>query len=52
MELVQYITNYKMMYNINENGKKLCAFFQKNETNYLIYKQICELAQNSFVVSS
>ena len=51
MALVQYITNYKMVYNINENGKKLCALIQENETNYLIYKQICELARNSFVVS-
>ena len=50
MALVKYITNYKMVYNINENGEKLCALIQKNETNYLIYKQICELAQNSFDV--
>ena len=40
------------MYNINENDEKLCALLQKNETNYLIYKRICELVPNSFVLSS
>ena len=52
MALVQYITNFKMMYNVNKNDEKLCALVQKNETDYLIYKRICEFALNSFIVSS
>ena len=41
-----------MMYNINKNDERLCALVQKNETDYLIQKRICELGPNSFIVSS
>ena len=40
------------MYNINENDEKLWELVQKNETDYLIYKRICELVPNSFVFAS
>ena len=50
MALVQYIKNYKMMCNISKNHGKLCGLVEKNETDYLIYKQICELAPNLFQV--
>ena len=37
---------------IKESDEKLCALVQRNETDYLIYKQICERALNSLVLSS
>ena len=47
-----FLTNYKLLYNINEKDEKLCLLVQINERDYYIYKRICNLVLNSFVVSS
>ena len=50
MAKVEYITNYEVMHDINQKDEKLCKLLEERETDYFIFKVICELAKNSFVV--
>ena len=51
MAKIEYITNYKVMYDIKEKDETLCKLVEERETDYYIFKKICELAKNSFVVT-
>ena len=51
MAKVEYVTNYEVMYDINEKDEKLCKLVEERETDYYIFKRSCELANNSFVVT-
>ena len=33
-----FLTNYKLLYNINEKDEKLCLLVQTNERDYYFYK--------------
>ena len=44
---VEYITNYEVMYDINEKDEKSCKFVEEKETEWA---KTCELVKNSFVV--
>ena len=47
-----FLTNYKIMHDIDEKDETLNSLVQQNAKDYYIYKRICELAVESFVVSS
>ena len=51
MAKIEYITNYKVMYDVKEKDETLCKLVEERETDYYIFKKICELAKNSFVVT-
>ena len=48
------LTNYKILYDVDEKDEELCSLVTRNQgkKDYYIYKRICELALNSFVVCS
>ena len=45
-----FVSNYKIMYEIDEKGETLNCLIQRNLGDYDIYKRIFELASNTFVV--
>ena len=45
-----FVSNYKIMYEIDEKGKTLNCLIQQNLGDYDICKRIFELASNTFVV--
>ena len=51
MAKVEYITNYEVMYDTNEKDEKICKLVEERETDYYIFKRICELAKNSYVTN-
>ena len=51
MAKVEYITNYEVMYDSNEKDEKICKLVEERETDYYIFKRICELAKNSYVTN-
>ena len=51
MAKVEYITNYEVMYDTNEKDEKICKLAEERETDYYIFKRICELANNSYVTN-
>ena len=51
MAKVEYITNYEVMYDSNEKDEKIYKLVEERETDYYIFKRICELAKNSYVTN-
>ena len=47
-----FLSNYKIIYGIDEKDEILNSLVQQNAKDYYIYKRICKLAVESFVVWS
>lgn len=54
MVIEVFLTHYWIIYGIDEEDENLCSLaeWDQGKKDYYIYKRICELAVNSFVVAS